>query len=134
MKIFSTYYLCNLSNLPTYLPTSLNLPTYLPTYLSACLSVCLSVCPPIYGSTVLLLDFGCLFSFLILYKVGMTLWTGDQPAARPLPTQRTTQTQNKRTKTSMPGVGFEPMIPAFKRAKTVHASDRAATVIGQQVI
>jgi hypothetical protein len=29
-----------------------------------------------------------------------------------------TQTQNKRTQTSMPRVGFEPMIPAFERAKT----------------
>jgi hypothetical protein len=30
----------------------------------------------------------------------------------------------------MPGVGFEPTIPVFERAKTVHALDRAATVIG----
>jgi hypothetical protein len=30
----------------------------------------------------------------------------------------------------MPRVGFEPTIPVFKRAKTVHALDRAATVIG----
>jgi hypothetical protein len=30
----------------------------------------------------------------------------------------------------MPRVGFEPMIPVFERAKTVHALDRAATVIG----
>jgi hypothetical protein len=30
----------------------------------------------------------------------------------------------------MPLVGFKPTIPAFERAKTVHASDRAATVIG----
>jgi hypothetical protein len=30
----------------------------------------------------------------------------------------------------MPRVGFEPTIPPFKRAKTVHALDRAATVIG----
>jgi hypothetical protein len=30
----------------------------------------------------------------------------------------------------MPWVGFEPTIPVFERAKTVHASDRAATVIG----
>jgi hypothetical protein len=30
----------------------------------------------------------------------------------------------------MPWVGFEPTIPAFERAKTVHASDRAATIIG----
>jgi hypothetical protein len=27
-------------------------------------------------------------------------------------------------------VGFKPMIPVFQRAKTVHALDRAATVIG----
>jgi hypothetical protein len=32
----------------------------------------------------------------------------------------------------MPGVGFDPMIPVFKRAKTVHALDRAATVIGRR--
>jgi hypothetical protein len=31
----------------------------------------------------------------------------------------------------MPRVGFEPTIPAFERAKTVHALDRAATVIGE---
>jgi hypothetical protein len=57
---------------------------------------------------------------------------GDQPVARPLPTHRTTQTQNKRTQTSMPWVEFEPTIPAFERAKTVHVLDRAATVIGKR--
>jgi hypothetical protein len=31
----------------------------------------------------------------------------------------------------MPWVGFEPTIPVFERAKTVHALDRAATVIGR---
>jgi hypothetical protein len=30
----------------------------------------------------------------------------------------------------MPSVGLEPTIPVFKRAKTIHALDRAATVIG----
>jgi hypothetical protein len=30
----------------------------------------------------------------------------------------------------MPSVEFEPTIPAFERAKKVHALDRAATVIG----
>jgi hypothetical protein len=30
----------------------------------------------------------------------------------------------------MPWVVFEPTIPAFERAKTVHALDSAATVIG----
>jgi hypothetical protein len=29
----------------------------------------------------------------------------------------------------MPGVGFEPTIPALERAKTVYASDDAATLI-----
>jgi hypothetical protein len=70
-----------------------------------------------------------LLSFFILYTVGRTPWTGDQPVARPLPTQNKTQTQNKRTQTSMPHVGFEPTIPAFKREKTVHALHRAANVI-----
>jgi hypothetical protein len=40
------------------------------------------------------------------------------------------QTQNKHKQTSMPRVGFEPKIPAFERAKTVHALDRAGTMIG----
>jgi hypothetical protein len=76
----------------------------------------------------------CRFSrFLILYTVGRTPWTGDQPVARQLPTHRTVQTQNKRTKTSMPRLGLEPTTPVFERAKTVHALDRAATVIGFNV-
>jgi hypothetical protein len=44
-----------------------------------------------------LLGLGRFFSFLFLYIVGRTPWTGYQPVARPLPTHRTTQTQNKRT-------------------------------------
>jgi hypothetical protein len=71
-----------------------------------------------------------LFQFSNLYTVGRTHWTGDQPAARPLPTHRTAQIQNKRTQTSMPQEGFEPAITAFERAKAVHALDFAATVIG----
>jgi hypothetical protein len=34
----------------------------------------------------------------------------------------------------MPRVGFEPMIPVFEGTKTVHALDRATTVIGAMVI
>jgi hypothetical protein len=30
----------------------------------------------------------------------------------------------------MPGVGFETTIPVFERAKTYHALNRVATVIG----
>jgi hypothetical protein len=74
---------------------------------------------------------GRFFSFLILYTVGSTTWTGDQVVAMPLPTHRRTQTQNKRTQTSMSLVGLEPTIPVIERAKTIHALDRAATVIGQ---
>jgi hypothetical protein len=44
-------------------------------------------------------------------------------------THRATQTQNRRTQTLMPKVGFGPTIPVFGQAKTVHASDRAATVM-----
>jgi hypothetical protein len=71
-----------------------------------------------------------LFQFPNLYTVGRTRWTGDQPVARPLPTQRTTQTQNKRTQTCMPWVGFEPKIPASERGTTIHTLDREVTVIG----
>jgi hypothetical protein len=38
--------------------------------------------------------------------------------------------ENKRTQTSTPQVGFETTILMFERAKTVHALDRAATMIG----
>jgi hypothetical protein len=69
------------------------------------------------------------FGFFIFYAVGMTPWTGDQPVIRPLPAHRTAQTHNKSTQTSMPQVGFEPTIPVFELAKTVHELDRAATVI-----
>jgi hypothetical protein len=51
----------------------------------------------------------------------------NQPFARPLPTHRTAQRQNKRTQTSMLEAGLEPTSPMFERA---NALDRAATVIG----
>jgi hypothetical protein len=76
------------------------------------------------------LNLGRFFSFLILYTFGRTHWTEDQPVARPLPTHRTTQTQNKRRQMSMTRVGFEPMSPVLERAKTVYALDLAAPVIG----
>jgi hypothetical protein len=46
----------------------------------------------------------------------------------------TTQTQNKRTQTSMPQAGFEPTIPVFERAKMAHALGRTTTVIGRHPI
>jgi hypothetical protein len=81
-----------------------------------------------------LLVLGRFFSLLIFYTGGRTPWTGDQPVARPLPAHRTAQTQNKRTKTSMFQVGFEPTTPVFQRAETVHALDRAVTVMGADQI
>jgi hypothetical protein len=50
--------------------------------------------------------------------------------ARSLPTHRTTQTQNKRTKISVPRYRFEPTIPTFARVKTAGNIDCGATVIG----
>jgi hypothetical protein len=55
---------------------------------------------------------------------------GNELVTRPLPIHRTTQTQNRRTQTSMPLEGFEPTTPVLEQAKMVHALDRAATVIG----
>jgi hypothetical protein len=68
-----------------------------------------------------------LFQYLKQHTIGRIPWTGDRSVARPLPTQ----TQNKHTQTSMPGVGFEHTIQAFEWAKTVYALDRAAIVIGE---
>jgi hypothetical protein len=73
-----------------------------------------------------------LFQFLNLYTVGRIHWTGDQPVARPLPTHRTTQTQNKRKERAMSRVVFEPTTTVFERAKTFHVLDRVAAVVGKQ--
>jgi hypothetical protein len=61
---------------------------------------------------------------------GRTPWTSDQPVTRPLlNTGQHKHRMNTYTyQTSMPCVVFEPTIPASKRAKTVLALDRAATV------
>jgi hypothetical protein len=64
-----------------------------------------------------------------IWTFGRTPWTGDQPNARPLPTQDNT-TQKKRGHTSMPRAVFEPAIPMFERPKTVRALDRAGIGTG----
>jgi hypothetical protein len=94
-------------------------------YLSVCQSINQSISQWLYSP---LLDLGRFFSFLIFYTVTRAFWMGDQPVSRPLPAHRTVQTQNKRTQTSMPQLGFEPTILVFERAKTIHALDSAATV------
>jgi hypothetical protein len=53
-------------------------------YPPACLRIYLSTSLPLCSSTVLLLDHGRVFSFLILHTVGRTPWTRDQPVARSL--------------------------------------------------
>jgi hypothetical protein len=89
-----------------------------------------------FGSLLPLLEHRANFSVSWSFTDGRTPWTGDQLVARPLPKHRTTQTQtNAHThQTSMPWVGFEPTIPASKRAKTVHALDRLVTVTGGSII
>jgi hypothetical protein len=83
----------------------------------------------IYGSTALV-DLGHLFSFLILYTVGRTPWMGDQPVARPLPTHRITQTQDKHRHPCLEW-DSNPRFQCSMGGKTVHALDRAATAIGR---
>jgi hypothetical protein len=78
------------------------------------------------------LNLGRIFSSLILYTVGRSLLTGDQPVARPLPTHRTSL--NKRTQISMPWMEFEPTTPEFVREKTVHASDCEAIVMARKLL
>jgi hypothetical protein len=83
----------------------------------------------------LLLGTGLFFSSVIIFYTGVrTSWTSDKPVARPLPTHRTTQTHNKRIN-KHPCLEWDskPTIPGFDRAKTVHALDSAATVIGPEI-
>jgi hypothetical protein len=76
----------------------------------------------IYGS-IALVDLGHFFSSLIYTQSVGPLGRGISPSqGRYLHTE-----QHKQT--SMPRVGFEPKIPVFELAKTVHALDRAATEI-----
>jgi hypothetical protein len=69
------------------------------------------------------------FQFLIYTQSVGLLGRGNQPVARPLPAHTEQHKQNKRTQTYMSRVRFKPTIPAFGRAKTVHALECAATVI-----
>jgi hypothetical protein len=71
----------------------------------------------VYGGTALV-DLDRFIQFLNLYAVGRNPWMGDQPVAKPVPS-------------AIPRVGFEPTVPAFELAKTVHALDCTATVIGR---
>jgi hypothetical protein len=71
-----------------------------------------------------LVDLGRFFLFLnFIHSWQDSLDGGSARRKAASYTQNNTQTQNKRTQTSMLRVAFE-------RAKTFHALDRAATVIG----
>jgi hypothetical protein len=54
----------------------------------------------------------------------------NQAVAKPLPTDWTTQPQNKHTPTSMLRVEIEQTTPVFEHTKTVYDLYCAATVIG----
>jgi hypothetical protein len=62
---------------------------------------------------------------------GLLGWDFSPSQSRYLHTEQ--HKQNKPTQISMPRAGFKPTIPVFKRAKTVHALDRAATLIGKYI-
>jgi hypothetical protein len=84
----------------------------------------------IYGSRALVY-LGRFFSFLIYTQpVGLLGRRASPSQGRYLHTEQHKHRIN--TQTSMPRVGFEPVILVFKRAKTVHALDRAATVLGKE--
>jgi hypothetical protein len=61
---------------------------------------------------------GLLFNSVLFFTGGRTPWTSDHPVARPLPTHRTTQAQNKRIHT--------PNIHALIGIRTHDPSDRAS--------
>jgi hypothetical protein len=83
----------------------------------------------IYGSTALE-ELRRFFSFLIhTQSAGLLGREISLSQGRYLHTEQ--HKQNKRTQTSMPWVGFEPMMPVVERTKMV---DRAATVISRRCV
>jgi hypothetical protein len=99
-RYLSIYLSIHLSIYPSIHPSIylyVGVPVCLSIYLSIYIFVCLLVyvcmyvfiCIPIYGITAIV-DLGRFFSFLI-YTVGRTPWTGDQPVARQLSKHRTIQ-------------------------------------------
>jgi hypothetical protein len=86
-------------------------------YVTVSLSLSLS-------GSIALVDIDRFFSFLMYTQSVGVLGRGISHRKVATYTHRTTQTQ-----ISMHRVEFEPTIPMFERAKTVHALDRPATVI-----
>jgi hypothetical protein len=95
-------------------------------YISIYLSIYLSIYPSIYLSMALQSFVGPwpLFQFLNPIQSVGHLGRESGPSQGPLPIH------GSNAQTPMHRVEFEPTIPVFERAKTVHALDHAATVIG----
>jgi hypothetical protein len=83
----ASYWMCSANQVEYLLPSCVRVPdtNFSPQWLFQ----------PIQGP-------GPLFSSVIIFTDGRTPLTSDQPVARPLPTHRTTQTQNKRIDTPSP--------------------------------
>jgi hypothetical protein len=67
-----------------------------------------------------LLDLGRFFSFLILYTVGRTPWTGDQPVAKPLSTHRTSHRINGHS---------HPRLEWDSNPRSQHSSERRQSIL-----
>jgi hypothetical protein len=79
-----------------------------------------------------LVDLDRFFSFLTYTQSVGLLGRGISPSqGRYLYTEQ--HEQNKRTQIPMPRVRFETTNPVSQRAKTVHALDRAATVLSPNI-
>jgi hypothetical protein len=91
-------------------------------------TVCLSIC----GSTALCWT-SAAFQFFNLFTQSVGLLGRGIKLSQGRYLHTGQHKQNKGTLTSMPRKGFEPTIPVFERAKTVHDLDRAATVIGKEL-
>jgi hypothetical protein len=96
------------------------------------LSIYLSIYIWLYSP---LLDLGRFFRFFNFYIVSTTSWAGDQPVARPLPTH-TGQHKDRINSHKHPCLEWDsnPWSSAFQGAKTVHALECAATVIGRRQV
>jgi hypothetical protein len=77
-----------------------------------------------------LLGFGGFSVFWSYTQSVRSLERGISPLKASAYTQNNTNTEWTYIKIFMPWLGLEPMIPAFERAKTIHALGRAATVVG----
>jgi hypothetical protein len=79
-----------------------------------------------FGSLLHFLEHRADFSVSWPQMVGLLGWVISSSQGLYLNTEKHAHTHQ----ISMPWVGFKPTIPASKRAKTVHALDRSATVTG----